>query len=115
MILIDKTKIVLATNTDIEFYVLFCFDKIELIAKKIRIKQLKIYENCHSNTILCLDFLKDCLFASGSSDGVIFIWQADTMQKLMELKPFEEDYLSEAFIKSDIFGVCSIKQLYKVL
>lgn len=114
IILINKTKIVLATNTDIEFYVLFCFDKIDLIVKKIRIKLLKICENCHTDTILCLDYLKDSLFASGSCDGTIFIWQAETMQKLQELKPFDECDLTESFIKSDFFSVCSIKQVYQV-
>lgn len=114
MLLINKTKIALATNTDIEFYVLFYFDKIDLIGKQFRIKQLEVYENCHSDTILCLDALKGYFFASGSCDGIIFIWQSETMQKLMELKPFEGHHLGESLTKSDFFGVCSIKQLNQV-
>lgn len=114
MILINKTKIALATNTDIEFYALFFFDKIDLIENKIRIKQLEIFENCHSDTILCLDLLQGFLFASGSCDGTILIWHSETMQKMMELKPFDNHHLGEAFTKSDFFGVSCIKHFNQV-
>ncbi|CAF1016158.1 unnamed protein product [Brachionus calyciflorus] len=114
ILLTKKEKIVVATNTDLEFYVLITVNK-KLESKStsefshFRVKELKKHLNCHYDSILCLDNLNDSYFASGSTDGQIKIWQSDTLNILYELRPFEDISLNDNFSKLNFNSICCVK------
>ena len=100
--MIKTDKFAVATNSDIEIYALVCLgagnansneDHNELNKSHrsyIRIKELKKFVNSHEDSILCLSKLTEAMFASGSSNGHLIIWQSDTLIRLLELRPFDE-------------------------
>lgn len=97
MILIKNDKLVLATNGDIEIYALVFLNNNSISADSttpakcaIKIKEIKKYPNTHEDSILCLNSIGESMFASGSSNGLFILWQTDNLNKLRELRPFEE-------------------------
>lgn len=139
MILIKNDKIVLATNTDIEIYALVSlnsssssnrladsFDTSELDGippdeisvpstfTNVKIKELKKYFNVHKDSILCLGQVSDNLFASGSSDGLLIIWQSETLVRTMELRPFDELNLNLSFTRQNLNSITCFLKLFEV-
>lgn len=100
--MIKTDKFAVATNSDIEIYALVCLSGGDTapnqrtkkhntnINSYVRIKELKKFVNAHDDSILCLSKLTESVFASGSSDGHLILWQSDTLIRVYELRPFDE-------------------------
>lgn len=86
--LIKKDRFVLATNSDLEVYAL-----VIIFTEKanLKLKLLKKASNVHEigSSILCLGCVNESLFASGSSDGQLILWNTETLNKSFELRPFD--------------------------
>jgi len=83
VILINNERIVVATNLDVEIY---SYEN----ATECKLKELKRFQSTHKDSILVLEKISDILFATGSSDGHIILWQSQNLIRGIELKPFSE-------------------------
>lgn len=54
------------------------------------------------------------MFASGSSDGTLIIWQSENLTRCIELKPFDELNQNEALKRLNLTSVNCFKCLYDV-
>ena len=59
-------------------------------------------------------YLKDKLFASGSSDGNLILWQSDTLIKYADLRPFDELNKNEQALRQSLTSICCVKSVYDV-
>lgn len=127
--MIKNDKFAVATNSDIEIYALVCFgtgnanySSVEnddgLVNKSrsyIRIKELKKFVNSHEDSILCLSKLTETMFASGSSNGHLILWQSDTLMRLFELRPFDEINHGDESRRLALTSITSFRCLLEVL
>ena len=58
--------------------------------------------------------LKEKLFASGSSDGNLILWESDTLLKYADLKPFDELNRSDHALRFSLTSISCVKSLYEV-
>ena len=111
MIQIKHGRLVLATNHDLEAYTLFEPARIEATVdtahrsplvvtnEAYSIRALKKYANVHDDSISCLMNVNEEMFASGASNGITILWQAETMIRSHQLVPFV-DFRKPAVVKA---------------
>ena len=131
--LIKKDRFVLATNSDLEIYSLFLVfnnyvtnnlvvDSNSTVANtetvnvvsSFKIKLLKKFLSIHRDSILCLDSMSESLFASGSTDGHLIVWQSETLTKKYDLKPFDELNKNETAMRLSSTSIICFKPLNPV-
>lgn len=127
--MIKADKFAVATNSNIEIYALVCLGGGGTMAAAnqrtrkhktninsyVRIKELKYFVNAHDDSISCLSKLTESVFASGSSDGHIILWQSDTLLRVYELRPFDELARADDTKRLALPSVTSFRCLLDVL
>ena len=123
IIQIENDRFVVASNFDLESYCVFIaktsvsnFDAFNIpeqdkFEKKIKLKEVNKQKNAHTDTILSLSKISEISFASGSSEGLLIIWNSDDFSKLIILKPLSE-FQSE--VKLSLTSASCIKPLSEV-
>jgi hypothetical protein len=121
---IKRDRFVLATNYDLEIYALAlrvnrsaAVEEGPVVTNYI-MKLLKTYPDAHDNrcrdSILCLDSISEGLFASGSSDGHLILWNSDSLVKTMSLRPFDELNRNETALRLGSTSIISFKLINQV-
>lgn len=108
-ILLDKDRIVFASNFDIEIF--SCEQNSKLV-------ELKKFIKTHNDTILSLEIISDLIFASGSSDGQVILWLSKNLIRSVELRPFNElntDSLKSGLNKTSISCIRSYCERYLII
>lgn len=85
---IDRDRFVVASNFDLESYCMSVASKTsEILEKRIKLKEVNRQKNAHRDSIQSLCRISDTSFASGSSEGLLIVWNAHDFRKLIILKP----------------------------
>jgi WD40 repeat protein len=104
---IKKDRFVLATNSDVEVYTLAIRNNSYIM------KLFQKTKNAHKDSILCLDSVSGELFASGSSDGHLILWNSESLAT-MHLRPFDELNKNETALRLSSTSIISFKLVNQV-
>jgi hypothetical protein len=115
MIALKDNKFILATNNDLEIFVLIhSNDNDEKTSSSYKIKELKSYSNAHLDSILYINKISDSMFASASANGILTLWHSDHLFKIIDLKPFDELNKNESMLKQNLTCITCFKPFYEV-